>query len=160
MASIIQVDTIQTSGGTSAIALNSSGYINLSNQPSFSVTKSDGVVTQEVIWPTVIHNIGGYYNLSTGRFTAPIAGRYFFTFMMLNNTTTYCLGTLAKNGSTGVLHSGWCQSRGPSSANDGFVSMSLIANLAVNDYVSVIFHPSYYAYYASGYCTFSGHFLG
>lgn len=59
--------------------LDASGRLTLPNQPSFYATHSNNSTsTGTVVWGNVIYNIGNNYNSTNGRFTAPVAGTYFF----------------------------------------------------------------------------------
>ena len=63
-----------------ALSVRGSGQIQMPWQPSFRAYRSNNTpVSGVVLFNTVAHNIGGHYNSSTGRFTAPIAGSYLFT---------------------------------------------------------------------------------
>ena len=53
-----------------------------------------------IILPSDTVNVGSHYDNTTGRFTVPIAGTYFFTWSFLgNNTDTIYRYYLKKNGS-------------------------------------------------------------
>ena len=61
------------------LSINSSGQVTKPNQPLFVVQKSAAISgTGTVVFNTVIENVGSHYNSSNGRFTAPIAGYYWF----------------------------------------------------------------------------------
>jgi hypothetical protein len=63
--------------------ISSGGIVTIPYQPSFYVTSNAGSTDytggEVIIFNTARHNIGSCYNTSTGRFTAPVAGRYLFT---------------------------------------------------------------------------------
>jgi hypothetical protein len=71
-------------GATKLWGINESGWLQNPNAPSFSVgmtsspsDANDSVVTNYNI---IYHNIGGHLDTTAGKFTAPIDGRYFFSF--------------------------------------------------------------------------------
>jgi hypothetical protein len=70
------------------LAIDSSGGVTTPYQPAFQTTGtnySQSSAAYSIIIPnTVSYNQGSHYNASTGRFTAPIAGRYIFQFWGLS----------------------------------------------------------------------------
>jgi hypothetical protein len=62
-----------------------SGLISAASSPSFRAYRSSDIngfnassQTNPVIFNATVYNVGNHYNTSTGRFTAPISGRYVF----------------------------------------------------------------------------------
>ena len=73
------------------------GYVTQPNRPYFKANKSSAITgTGVVVWNTVVYNNGGCYNNSNGRFTAPIAGLYWFSAKI--NAYDRCDFWLQKNG--------------------------------------------------------------
>ena len=81
------INTIKYDASTTAMTIDSSGRVTKPNQISYCVqgTSSQSYPsggTIDVICPTPnsstngFHNIGGHFDPSNARFTAPIAGRY------------------------------------------------------------------------------------
>ncbi len=73
------------------------------------------------------YNIGSHYNTSNYRFTAPVAGRYLFTWSVFVNSATGRCSLKLNGGSYADLQM---------DAGGGF-SQAAILSLAVNDYVTV-----------------------
>ncbi len=72
---------IFTKETTTHMEISSSGVVTIPLQPAFSMGVSSNVTGPSVVAAgRLIFNDGGYYNTSTYRFTAPVAGRYLFTF--------------------------------------------------------------------------------
>lgn len=84
MASIIGVQELQHTNGTSAMTIDSSGRILTPARPAFSGThiNSGGNtgLTGTVIMNTASFNIGNHYDTSTGIFTVPVTGIYRYSF--------------------------------------------------------------------------------
>jgi len=137
--------------GFEGLKIDSAGRVQHPNQPAFSATRTGGAFTNTGVgvFNATYFNIGGHYNTSTGRFTAPIAGTYIMTCAGLPNSTINSqFMYIMKNGSiygasVYVINS------------DESVAATSIMNLLVNDYVEI--------YYNGGseqiFCAFSGSFL-
>ena len=123
---------------TARLNVNSSGQVTQPAQPSFAAYKNAGSYgLNNQIFPldSVRHNIGSHYNTSNYRFTAPVAGRYLFTFYsILNSTVNSGHYEIRINNSSG---SG--QSNHFTTANGHWdhVSSSHLLNLNANDYVTM-----------------------
>ena len=90
-----------------SITVDSLGRVTHPNQPMFSYARTGGSTTAGSDWSGFNQgntNIGSNFNTSNGRFTAPIAGRYYFAAgafkeasvgppssfeFLVNNTTTF-----------------------------------------------------------------------
>jgi len=163
--------TGQTDGGANLRAtINSSGYLTVPNQPMFSVNKTNGNVLGAVsptpmIFNTVQVNQSSSYSTSTGRFTAPVAGTYYFSFIgMLSSTGSGAdlQMIINKNGTSQSISNP--ATTGGSVQGMGF-ACSCIISLAVNDYVTVTFYSNIGAsasIYAGGgaFNNFSGFLIG
>ena len=151
---------------TQRMQIDSAGRVTMPYQPVFNVYKNDGdnqsVVGATVVWNGTAQNIGGHYSTSTGRFTAPVAGTYFFTIsVMTGSLGNYGLYQLRKNDGVVVLPSDgqWAQAY-VSDTNDAIVSASGTVYLSAGDFVSVFVASSYPNFYWAGYNNFSGYLLG
>ena len=152
-------DTIAfAEGGVEALRIDSSGRLTLPYQPSFRVYNPAGAANSIITFGATEHNIGNHMNAATGVFTAPIAGRYLFTFAILsgNPYNTYVRINFCKNSTTIDTTLGdtlW----------DGLVTygspgMAMIFYLVANDAIRLKIEGS--GVYGSTYGSFSGMFLG
>jgi hypothetical protein len=93
MASIIKVNTIQdATNSTTAMSIDSSGRVTTSARPAFSALNTSSVTISgltALVFDTATFNIGSHFELSTGKFTAPVTGIYLFCF----KTMLYNMGT-------------------------------------------------------------------
>jgi hypothetical protein len=133
----LKITEIQHTNGTTAFTINPSGYISNSKKVAFNA-RANGTTQSfangaEVTYFTNIElNNGNHYNTSNGRFTAPIAGYYFFFVNVLSANNNLLIDfRIAKNGT--YLQGGYSSDyNGHSQANGG-----AIVQLNPGDYVSV-----------------------
>ena len=85
MSSILKVDTIQNTGGTTGLSIDSSGRVLTPARPAFKAyIGSSGWVdlqhahTRRIPYNTEKYDIGGCFDTTTSTFTAPVSGYYFF----------------------------------------------------------------------------------
>ena len=146
---------------TERMRIYADGIVTKPYQPAFMAKLSTATgqnFNGTLIFNSVNHNIGGHYNSSNGRFTAPVAGRYLFnwyTNVDTNSNSTSLWGDWLINGSytnyrfyTYVNHTGW-----------ELLTASIIFNLSANDYVNVYVSTSG-NYDGGSYGSFNGCLLG
>ena len=104
MSSILKVDTIQNTGGTTGLTIDSSGSV-LPKTPTFSaltsgsVTVSSGYSDTKLTFDTEEWDVGGYFDTSTHRYTPLVAGYYLVTVSAGLTSTTPVRTKIYKNGS-------------------------------------------------------------
>ena len=161
MSSILKVDTIQNTGGTTGLTIGSSGLITKPNQPCFlavgnlgNTAYSSGAIIdilQEVF------DKGGNFDTSNGRFTAPVAGAYFFSYAIFSYDSGKQF-SIKINGSDYVLG----DTHGLSTAHttNSMTGTSTILNLAANDYVNVGYRSGHSGNVYPNHSHFAGFLIG
>ena len=127
----------QTNGGD-RLNIDGNGQVTKPSQASFAAYRNaDGysLSGDDFTFNATIHNIGSHFNTSNYRFTAPVAGRYIFTFYSILNTQinsgVYSIRVNGSGGTGQYVHF--------TTANNSWdhVSTSWILNLSANDYVTM-----------------------
>lgn len=153
---------------SSELKLNAS-YIKTPSQPTFLAIQSGGLSTTTIgasfSFDQTLINIGGHYNTSNTRFTAPTSGTYHIIFQGLfrqNSSNGSGELTLYKNGSNISSRSFSYSWPVGTNAHDS-QTISLYLNLAAGDYIQPAVHAlvagSDY-YYGTGLGYFSGRLVG
>ena len=156
----INVATLKSSGGTTAMTIDSSGRVLQPAIPRFSARmQGSGMSSNSQSWTTMVFdntlvNNGSCYNTSTGEFTAPIAGDYWFSthVAQASSSPTYGMLKWLKNGSTNFTGN-----KCYSTTYDSWMSLSIILTLAVNDTLVV---QSYNRFNKADYGSFQGYLMG
>jgi hypothetical protein len=166
---VLDLYVISTNGGVQkGLRIDSSGRLIMASQPAFRAYKSAGPVgTSEapVQYDTVDFNIGGHYNNSTYRFTAPVSGRYFMTAMFSfysQNDSRQIEVMLRLNGGTYQSTDCWIQLTQGNNTHTN-ATVSAVMNLTAGDYVQGAWTSSQatITFYSSGIRnTFSGYLIG
>ena len=123
---------------TTQMNISSTGQITKPYQASFAAMAAQNSYSlngQVFPFNTTTHNIGSHFNTSNYRFTAPVAGRYLFTFYSILNSSGQGRYEILINGAAD--QNGTRVHMTPNTTNWDHVSTSWILNLAANDYIQM-----------------------
>lgn len=139
------------------LTLDNAGRVLKPNNPAFraghlTTTTPNGIA----VFPTVFLNIGGCYNASNGRFTAPVAGSYQIDVGLLRETD-------AGAGNALLYLNGSLIAQSEMYSNNGFTGYkrmtgAFVLGLNANDYVQVYTNQTIHL--GGNHNTFSGFLIG
>jgi len=102
MSSVLKVDAIQNTAGTSALTIDSGGRILKPTTPHFHVTKTDGHVgaSTTIVWNNKVRDTENAYSTSTGKYTIPsgLTGLWWFGVSGLAQSTDFIEISMKNNG--------------------------------------------------------------
>ena len=169
MSSILKVDTIQNTGGTTGLTIDSSGRTITPTKPSFlAYDGSTGWQTlgstsnTKLPLDTTQHNRGSHYDTSNYRFVCPCDGVYSLQGQAYHDANTEFQLRIILNGSTDI-------SFVSNSTQGDSVATSITRQFTANDYVELwgkISNSDASDYYAGNtsadhsYLFFSGYLIG
>ena len=141
--------------------IDASGRITTPFRPAFIAKGLASQTTytrnQVVVFNTAAYNIGSSYNTANGRFTAPVAGLYAFTFQLyLNPGNTNAPMCFSVNGTVEIFFLQGVALNG--------IGLSTQISLAANDYVEVrvrdIVGATATVFNGGDHTQFTGHLIG
>ena len=154
--------TITKNVSTTILGLSTTG-ITKPLQPAFNAIGQIGTTSGNyVIFPSTQFNIGSGYSVANGRFTAPVAGVYYFKFNHITGATAgeYRFGYYKNT----VLYSGSITIIQINTVAYSSVTATQHIQLAVSDYVNIRYVSGPGAMYAGAgdfsYGQFSGYLVG
>jgi len=162
----LRIYTTSTAGSSEIKTLEIDGYGRMTNQyqPSFRVGMNGSPTTTNgttLLWDLISHNTGNHYSSSTGRFTAPVTGKYFISHGIRFNAngSAYTQSTLAINGVNAP--SGLYANATVTGATYSTPQWSGILNLNAGDYLTISgAFSGGTGVYSGAESWFSGHLVG
>lgn len=172
MTSVIKVDTIQNSSGTSALSIDSSGRVT-NNNPMFYVAKNSGggaaAASGHITFNNVVQNVGNGWDSNNNYFNAPVTGNYLFNIVAFECTSSS--GALGDTSARACIElsvdsgSNWtslaCGHAYDSVSSHANIGTSVVYRLNAGDLVRMNVQENY-AYFdtENKYLNFSGALIG
>lgn len=132
---------------TERMRITSDGYVTKPYQPAFRAGRSASYApgaNSNIIFNSVFFNIGSHYNASNGLFTAPIAGRYYFSASVIwesvpDGQEMDDAFTIRANGNIVAYDFRRAEYVAGTTGNGGYyvTNANILLNLAANDTVSI-----------------------
>jgi hypothetical protein len=164
MTSIIKVDQIQNTSGTSGLTIDSSGHVLLPKVPAFYVKKTStqtAVAANElVIWGEELLDQGG--NFSSSQFTCPVDGVYFFSVQWLSPSDSNQYDVYLRKNESNTAAGFVNRSRNAGVAGHETTTINYVGDFASGDTVDVVLGVSGHVVYGEGstWSTFMGYMIG
>jgi hypothetical protein len=160
-------------GGTARMTIDSAGRVTMPYQPAFKAGRSAPDVSYSTNQPIIFNdtsgnhfNNGGHYSTSTGKFTAPVAGIYFFYALVIYMSVSDGSNMadqfyFYKNGTRVSYSSRRAEYVAGTTGNGGYYTDwgTVSVELAVNDTLWVETNPGT-IHSNTTYSYFTGHLIG
>ena len=163
VATISNTPLIFNTNNTERMRIDASGRVTTPFVPAFSVNSRqiNGFFNNvTIIYKNVVHNNGSHYSTTSGRFTAPVAGRYFFSASAIASAAS-------GNAQLGIRKNATLVQNNYIDLEALFtpVTVTAVVELAVNDFVDVVGFGAAAVWFDNGgsvveYNNFSGFLIG
>jgi microcystin-dependent protein len=136
-----------------------SGVVRIPSQPAFFVAANASTPDNStIIWNMVRTNIGSGINTSNGRFTAPVAGTYYFGMGGIGHNQPFVTRVFIRVNDAAIF--GQFQIRFNNNSEFSGNAVSFALTLAAGDYVTARTTGIAYSDADGGYMHFTGHLIG
>jgi len=150
---------------TERFRIDENGYVTKPYTPSFAASYNGSSwsvsANTTMVFNQTRHNVGNHYNTSNGRFTAPEAGNYLFTFFSIitgNYTNAYI--RMFKNGARQHGSDIHFTTNSYLGSNWDYIGYSQVFNLASGDYITMVNGGNTVTYHGNHWQQFCGYLLG
>ena len=144
-----------SSGDQMQLSVDYYGRVTMPYQPAFAVVGSTATFVGLNVAGTVQLNVGGHFNNTLGRFTAPVSGNYLFTFSLTTGDAQKHFIDIGLNGSAALGVVGGLHLSYDTTYQNG--SVTTVYPLSAGDFVEAKRRGTDYAVYRA---TFSGYLIG
>lgn len=146
---------------TERMSIDASGRMLTPAQPRFHVFRtSTATLNADILFDTIQHNVGSHYSAANGRFTAPVAGYYWFNINAIgNNAGTTRIKPRINNVDYAPVGLQF-HLRGANAANYSDPSLPYILYLNANDYTTLYNYDTAAYSDTSGYLNWCGFLMG
>ncbi len=156
----LQINAIRHLGSAvDNLTLDNAGRVLMRQQPAFCAQSSGGYQTTATVpFSSAKVNTGNCFNTGTSRFTAPVAGRYFFTLHIYfdNNNASDGYPRFKLNGAS---NHGYAYMQG-NADGDKTLAMSTMIDMAAGDYLQVTYTGTLNYYGGPEETQFTGFLIG
>ena len=158
--SILAVNTIQHTGGTAALTIDSAGRVQRPNTPHIFANGNNGAwvtitANDPMTWLTAEFSSGITFNSSTGNFSVPVSGVYFVTGSIYATGSGSKRIALLKNSSTLIANG----HNDPANSDDGTITVSALASLTASDTFKFVLPYAHQVYQGPAHCYASAYLI-
>jgi hypothetical protein len=143
----VQTNFIKSTTGTTALTIDASGRVLSPNRPAFTACNINvtgiPVLSGDIILNTIILNNGNHYSTSTGNFTAPVSGLYYFSFTGFTENNASGVNSIEiRRNNTAIVRTYTSESVNTFRPFATECTLSLAANDTVRPYSFIDIHPN------------------
>jgi hypothetical protein len=148
----LRVNTIANTGGITAENIQANGIVTEPNKPAFHAYRNSNQTAAGIgTFDLTLVNVNNCYSISSYKFTAPVAGNYFFSCTALPMSSISTGFFRFRKNDTDIGPSSWIIN------SDETVTTTVVLSLVSGDLVHVHFYANGFEHQ---YSSFSGFLIG